>query len=253
MARCPREESSSGIYHIMLRGINRQDIFTDDADRKRFLETVWHYKPISQFALYGYCLMDNHIHLLLKEEVEPISLVIKRISSSFVYWYNRRHERSGHLFQGRFKSEVVENEGYFLTVLRYIHQNPLPADLAKNILEYRWSSAADYLETSTAVDIEYALEMFSTDRAQAVGRLMRYMQEDNEDKCLDDDDKKPGLTDHQLRSYFAGLGLTDISELRELEKGHRDQIIRDLKALEGVTLRQLSRLTGISKSAIDRA
>ncbi|NLJ77471.1 MAG: transposase [Peptococcaceae bacterium] len=252
MARCPREESSSGIYHIMLRGINRQDIFIDDADRRRFLETIWHYKPISQFALYGYCLMDNHIHLLLKEGAEPISLVVKRISSSFVYWYNRKYERSGHLFQGRFKSEVVESEGYFLTVLRYIHQNPVPANLAKNILEYKWSSAADYLETSTEIDIEYALGMFSTDRAQAVRRLMRYMQEDNEDRCLDNDDRKPGPTDSQLRSYFAGLGLTDISKLKRLEKGRRDEIIRDLKTLEGVTVRQLSRLTGISKSVISR-
>ncbi|WP_442596711.1 transposase [Neobacillus sp. D3-1R] len=125
MSRKGRRKSQSGVYHIMLRGINRQTIFEDDEDRQKFLETLKKYKDISQFQLYSYCLMDNHVHLLVREMEETLSDAIKRVSSSYVYWYNFKYERVGHLFQERFKSENVENTSYFLTVLRYIHQNPV--------------------------------------------------------------------------------------------------------------------------------
>lgn len=145
MSRYARRKSKSGIYHIMLRGINRQDIFEDDEDRQRLLETIKHYKTVSDYEIYGYCLMSNHVHLLLAEKEEPLSLAIKRISSSYVYWYNWKYGRCGHLFQDRFKSEIVEDEGYLLTVLRYIHQNPVKAGLVKDVKEFAWSSHHEYL------------------------------------------------------------------------------------------------------------
>ncbi len=140
MARVGRKKSKSGIYHIMIRGINRQNIFEDDEDRKRFIERIKYYKDISEYRVYGYCLMDNHIHLLIKEEKDNISNAIKRISSSYVHWYNNKYEIWGYLFGERYKSEVVENDKYFLIVLRYIHQNPIKAGKARNIEEYKWSS-----------------------------------------------------------------------------------------------------------------
>jgi len=133
LARRARVRSNTGIYHVMIRGINRQAIFEDDEDRIRFIDTLREYKDISKYEIYGYCLMDNHIHLLIKEIDESISLIIKRISSSYVHWYNTKYERLGHLFQERFRSEVVEDDGYFLTVLRYIHQNPVKAKIAENV------------------------------------------------------------------------------------------------------------------------
>ena len=134
MARLARERSNSGIYHVMVRGINRQSLFEDDEDRQRLIQTIGVYKSISNYDLYGYCLMNNHIHLLMRETREPISQAIKRISSSYVHWYNLKYKRCGHLFQERFKSEVVETNAYFLTVLRYIHQNPIKAVNADLIL-----------------------------------------------------------------------------------------------------------------------
>jgi len=133
LARVARERSRTGIYHIMLRGINRQTIFKDNQDRVRFLDTLGEYKNICEFVFYGYCLMDNHVHLLIKETKESVSDIIKRICSSYVYWYNAKYKRCGHLFQERFKSEVVETDSYFLTVLRYIHQNPLKAKIAESL------------------------------------------------------------------------------------------------------------------------
>ena len=105
--------------------------------------------------------MDNHVHLLLKESEETISKVIKRISSSYVYWYNLKYDRCGHLFQERFKSENVENRAYFLTVLRYIHQNPIKAQLATNVFECRWTSIHEYVGKTKIVDINGVLQLFS--------------------------------------------------------------------------------------------
>lgn len=235
----------------MMRGINRQVIFEDDQDREKFIETISYFKPISQFQLNGYCLLDNHVHFLIKEVAEPISMIIKRISSSFVYWYNQKYERCGHLFQERFKSETVESEAYFLTVLRYVHQNPLKAGLSQNIEEYKWSSINDYIKTPVIVDTGYALGMFSEEKTKAVELLRKFMNEHNEDKCLENDEKYR-MTDPEIRLYFAGCGIADISELKQLEKSRREEIIRAVKALNGVTIRQLSRITGISKSVIDR-
>lgn len=95
--------------------------------------------------LYGWSLMGNHVHLLLKEADEPIGDVMKRISSSYVYYYNHKYDRVGHLFQERFKSQPVEDWGYFLTLLRYIHQNPLKPHLVEDLKDYRWSSWNEFL------------------------------------------------------------------------------------------------------------
>jgi len=133
VARKQREKSESGIYHAMLRGINRQIIFEDDEDREMFTGTANASRGENNYRVYAYCLMDNYVHLLLHERDDSVSTAGKRIASRYVYWFNKKHDRNGHLFQGRFKSEVVEDDRYFLTVLRYIHQNPLMAGLAGDI------------------------------------------------------------------------------------------------------------------------
>ena len=129
MPRQARRKSKSGIYHVLLRGINRQQIFEDNEDFEMFLQVLKDCKAISECKLFAYCLMGNHIHLLVQESKEPIGQFMKRILTRFVYWYNVKYQRVGHLFQDRFKSEPVENDSYFMTVIRYIHQNPLKAGL----------------------------------------------------------------------------------------------------------------------------
>jgi len=144
MPRSARKKSKSGIYHIILRGVNRQTIFEDEEDTEKFLETLAEYKKENGYKTYAYCLMGNHIHLLIKEEKEDLGIAMRRIGASFVYWYNWKYDRTGHLFQDRYKSEVVEDEKYLLTVLRYIHQNPIKADLVKDIKEYSFLQGDRY-------------------------------------------------------------------------------------------------------------
>jgi len=115
MATQARKRSSTGIYHVMLRDIDRKDIFLDDEDRTKFLESIIKAKQKGKFKIYGYCLMDNHIHMLIKED-EEIGKIIKPITVGYVVWHNKSHERTGHLFQNRYLSEPVETENYFIAV-----------------------------------------------------------------------------------------------------------------------------------------
>ncbi|MFD2044691.1 transposase [Ornithinibacillus salinisoli] len=251
MPRKLREKSGSGIYHVMMRGVNRQNIFEDDRDRFRFIETIKRYKGRCNFNIFSYCLMNNHVHLLMKENEESVSKIIQRMSTSYVYWYNNKYERSGHLFEGRFKSEPVDSLTYFLTVIRYIHQNPVKAGLAKDVLASKWTSANDYFTPNTFIDTEFLLNQLSLDRKQAIHYYTEYMQATNDDQCLDDHIEVK-VPDTQVKDQLAALGIPSSSVLQKLDRDKRNAIISELKRINGVSAGQLSRITGISKSVIVR-
>lgn len=235
----------------MLRGVNRQTIFEDEEDKQQFIETLGRFKSGNKYELYGYCLMDNHVHLLLKEKDDRVSVLIKRISSSYVYWYNMKYHRCGHLFQERFRSENVENTAYFRTVLRYIHQNPLKAGLVTNVFDSKWTSIHEFIEGKNIVDTEFPLLLFSKDRNRAIYLFIEYMQQVNNDQCLDDI-VFIRLSDNEVRTHMKEWGISHTSQLQNMDKENRNAILARLKKIEGVTLRQLARITGISKSVIQR-
>lgn len=252
MPRKARRKSSSGIYHVILRGINRQTIFEEVEDKKRFLKTLKRYKDICHFRLYSYCLMNNHIHLLLKEMEEPISNTIKRISSSYVYWYNMKYDRCGHLFQARYKSECVEDPAYFLTVLRYIHQNPVQAGIEESVFECEWTSMREYLHEANIVDVEQALGFYSVNQDESMRLFIEHMKQSNEDQCMDDLYVHVRVDDNEIRNFLSELGVVNVSSLQQMNKEDRNAVLAELKELEGVSNGQLARVTGISKSVIQR-
>jgi len=253
VARKPRKKSNSGVYHIILRGINRQSIFEDDEDRLKFIRILTRYKEISECRIFAYCLMDNHVHLMLQELKEPISLMLQRVCSSYVSWYNAKHERCGHLFQERFKSEPVENDSYFLTVLRYIHQNPVKAEIVRDIAEYQWSSYSEYTKHSIIVDKEYALRMFSDRPDESVERFAQFSRELNADSCLEIPETKTKLSDDDLRRIVRHRFNIDVSRICNELKENQSEILRGMKEVEGVTIRQIARLTGLSTTKVWRS
>lgn len=245
MPRQARKKSESGIYHIMLRGINKQEIFEDEEDFQKFLQVLKDCKTISEFKLYGYCLMGNHIHLLIHFQKEPIEMVLKRIGSRFVYWYNYKYRRTGHLFQDRYKSEPVEDDSYFLTVLRYIHQNPVKAGICNKISDYRFSSFSEYSrgDSQGIVDIDFALNI--VDRQQ----LLKYFEEISSDICLDITDNIK-LNDYEAKEIIKSIsGCANTMQVQYLDVNNRNEIIRTLKD-NGLSIRQISRLTGVSFSIV---
>ena len=182
LPRTSRKRSRTKIYHIIIRGINRQTIFEEEEDISLFLQILKKFKEISGYKIFGYCIMGNHIHLLIKEGEEELGIVMRRIGASFVYWYNFKYERSGHLFQDRFKSEVVEDANYLLNVLRYIHQNPVKAGLVKDISDYKWSSYSEYVDSVSIVDSNYILGIFHRNRDIAL-RLFNEFHQKQSKEC----------------------------------------------------------------------
>lgn len=248
MPRLPRQKSESGIYHIMLRGINQQVIFEDDEDYAKFIETLETYKAVSGYKVFAYCLMSNHIHILLKVEKEDIDLIMKRIAGSYVYWYNWKYYRKGHLFQDRFKSEPVENDTYFLTVLRYIHQNPIKASIVESIGEYVYSSYNEYIEgESSLIDIDFVDSMLSKES------FIEFNNEASNDICLDVDEQKFRLSDNDAREIIRKISKCEnTTEFQALDPKDRDKYISKFKS-KGLSYRQISRLTGISFAIVRKA
>jgi REP element-mobilizing transposase RayT len=159
MPRQARKLSSTNIYHIMLRGMNGMQIFLDAEDNLKFLEVLKECRDISGFQLYAYCLMGNHVHILLRADGEDTGMIFKRLGARYVHWYNSKYDRIGYLFQGRYKSEPVENDSYLLTVARYIHLNPVHARLASDINDYVWSSYGEYTGARDIVDTSYIMDI----------------------------------------------------------------------------------------------
>lgn len=247
MPRLPRQKSESGIYHVMLRGINQQVIFEDAEDYIKFIETIEKYKTVSGYKVFAYCLMSNHIHILLKVEKEELDLIMKRIAGSYAYWYNWKYYRKGHLFQDRYKSEPVDDDIYFLTVLRYIHQNPTKANIVENVDEYKYSSHNDYItENNNLTDIEYAYTLMSKEE------FIEFNNEKNEDVCLEIEDISFRISDKDASEIIKKISKCEnTTEFQLIEKKQRDRYIKKLKQ-KGLSIRQISRLTGVSKGIVEK-
>lgn len=144
MSRAWRIEFEGALYHILSRGNERRDIFFDDDDRRRFLDSIGDMAQRFEIEVFAYVLMDNHYHLLLRTARANLSRAMQWLGVTYANRFNARHSRSGHLFQGRFKSMLVQNDAYLLQLSYYIHRNPLRAKMVERLADYRWSSYRGY-------------------------------------------------------------------------------------------------------------
>lgn len=258
MPRRAREKSSTGIYHIMLRGANRQEIFHEEEDNIRFLLILDKYTKESEATVLGWCLMDNHVHLLLREGIEDLSSTMKRIGVSFVWYYNNKYKTTGHLFQDRFKSERVEKDEYLLTVLRYIHQNPVKAGMVNKIEDWKWSSCLGYYgRDSFPKDLlakDCILQMFYKDSSNAaILKFKEFNETVSHEICLDDE-LKVRLTDQEARAeILKRISEPEIAQVKSLAKPEKDRIFRKVKGIEGVSQRQVARILGVAPSLLSKA
>lgn len=145
MTRLARMKDLNLTYHVMLRGNEKRNIFIDDSDKNKFLDTLSRMKNKYDFLLEAYCLMNNHVHLLINDNNNDISLFMKSINVSYANYFNKKYQRVGHLFQDRFLSQIVTDDNYLIAVSAYIHNNPVKAKIVKSPEHYRWSSMNGYM------------------------------------------------------------------------------------------------------------
>lgn len=182
MPRTARIDSPHLLYHVITRGIEHCDIFRDDDDRLNFLKRLSTILLETSTQCFAWVLMKNHFHLLLRPQTQPLATCMRRLLTGYAVSFNRRHGRSGHLFQNRYKSILCEEEPYLLELIRYIHLNPLRAGVVLNLGEldkYPWSGHAALMGKKQLAghDADWVLQLFAGSRSQAQ-KLYRGFMED---------------------------------------------------------------------------
>ena len=273
MTRKPRESSGTGIYHVILRGINRQDIFEDAEDYYTFIRMIAmvgnrgnhgdrlrdslgtsDHGPVPVIPpipchIYAYCLMPNHVHMLVCEKDWKIGEVIKSIASCYVLYYNKKYGRIGHLLQDRFKSEPCNDSGYFITLFRYIHQNPVKAGLVKDAKDYEYSSwANDYLGLASqrVCHTEATIKRYGMEELTAwVDMPLPEMA-----GCIDIEDKAIVADETARELLLKKCGVRTIPEFQLHTKQRQKDIVRDVMLELGVGPRQMVRVSGMTYAVV---
>lgn len=248
-----RKQSEWDFYHVVARGTGKQIIFEDDSD-KHLLHALLH-KLLHEnhVEVYAWCFMENHIHLLLRAPLEHISAALKCTLQTYAIAFNRKYQRQGHLFQEAFRSEPIEDESHLLSAIRYIHQNPLKAGLT-NSCHWPWSSFDEYYGTSTLPSIcakRSVLELFG-----GLEWFLSFHEIDCTESCLDvtsnfQRSKTRAMPDAEaLVVAERAIGAGSIEVIKAWPRDKRNAGIVSLHDA-GLTIRQIERLTGISRGAIN--
>lgn len=155
-----RQKSSTGVYHVIVKGIARENNFGQTREKLYFKKVIKKYLKKYEVKIYSYCIMSNHAHLMIQADLEVLSLFMARILAEYAFYYNYKHNRNGHVFQNRFKSECIETEAYFWNCLRYIHMNPVKAGMAARVSGYRFSSMPEFFsDKETIIDPEIIISV----------------------------------------------------------------------------------------------
>lgn len=287
MARKPRVYTDSGIYHAILRGNDQQNLFLDESDRIFFINRLNKYAIELKIELYAYCLMSNHVHILLGNATESLSKFVQKLANSYVYYFNRKYERSGHLFQGRFKSEPINDDEYFKTAFRYILQNPEKSGIAKTD-SYKWNSyflifKEDAVTQMTNLDTERSKfrrshkvshsgvnSLFTTQSIEVlpppvrinreyifrlfggVENTKKFISVKNSDNCMEYRNR-PVINDSKGLFLIKKIcGIHTPFKLIKFPPAEQSEKLKQLKCC-GLSVNQIARLTGIPRYIINKS
>ncbi|MBK5092940.1 MAG: transposase [Actinobacteria bacterium] len=275
MSRPLRIEFPGAIYHITSRGNAKQEIFETDEDRAAFLRTLQSVTERYKWLCHAYCLMNNHYHLLVETPDCNLSVGMRQLNGVYTQAWNRMNGSSGHLFEGRFKSIVVDKDNYFLEVSRYIVLNPVRAGLVDDPSRWRWSSyraTSGLVKAPSFLSVKSLLSLFSNDEGQARRRYSEFVLAGSECSIwehlrgtilLGDDDFIEGMND-----YLSGsAGVREVpSEQKFVSRAtlpslfgagcttaERDEGIWSAHVNHGYSLREIGDHLGIHYSTISRA
>lgn len=232
MTRPLRIEYPGAVYHVTARGTGRQNIFLSDPDRTKFLDRLLMTVNRYNWLCHAYCLMSNHYHLLIETSDGNLSAGMKLLNSAYAQYFNHSHDRTGHLFQGRFKAIVVEKDSYLLELCRYIVLNPVRSGIVKSPNDYKWSSyrqtAGLYQQENNPLSTEWILSQFGFDKYTAEREYVLFVN------TVDDDESPFEKTRGQLilgGEHFVE-SLVGSDQYRDLPEVPRNQRFMNRPSLE---------------------
>lgn len=241
--------TESGYYHTILKGIGNMTIFEDSNDYVKFLEIVRKVKDEIGFELLAYCLMSNHVHLLIGDKSNTLSLIMQKIALKYARYYNFKYRREGHLFQNRYKSELIMSDRQLLLTFRYILQNPKKAGIAESC-GYKWNCYFDYCEKggkSSFVDTELIISLFG-----GVKEMIAFLDVEETERGFEFCEVKK-IPDEEAKKIIQKMyGENYHLKISQMQKQKRNEALKELKNL-GLQIKQIERLTGIGRNIIQRA
>ena len=241
----PREISERGYYHLILRGNGKQIIFEDRSDYIHFLNNLKQYSEEHKIAINAYCLMENHVHLLVCAGDQNIPMFMKRLAGNYALWFNRKYQRTGHLFESRYTSKAIHGDDYLCTVFRYIINNPQDKNICP-AAEYPWSSYRSYGHPKSFVDTKILMELIGSFEEYEAFLNAKY---ENDEIGFISDKRDDEWAKAVIKKT---LNIESGTKLQTYDWETRNDAIRSLKK-NGLSIRQIERLTGISKGSIQRA
>ena len=272
LGRKPRLEYPGGVYHIIQRGNNREYIFGNDHDKRFIIDLIKEYRDKFKFDLYGYVIMSNHYHLILKLSDVPLQDIMHRINNKYSRNFNKTYNRTGHVFENRYKGILVIDDKYLLSLLRYVHQNPVLARMCKWVNDYPWSSDRLYRlnnRSNGIVNIDFILDIFTKDRVDAIKSYIDFMDENKkEDISVFEDADVIGavntkIIDEYIKSDTKSLDkiLKDVTEdetlYNNIKEGSRKRNLSrykkefiDIAIKSGYTMEEIGKSISISATAI---
>ena len=249
MPRTARIKSVSGYYHVIARGIGKQVLFEDDEDHLFFLKMLKTYVSEGALSVIAFCLMENHVHLLMKVD-DGLDRIMQKLQSTYAAYYNKKYDRSGHLYQDRYRSKPIESDLYLLTAVRYIHNNPAKAGIC-SADRYRWSSWRCYSgDIRSFIDTEYVLRLVGGREGFLKYSSLNCPDEEDDGYFEFENAKKSDNT--AMSVIHDVLHLESGTQIQKMDRTNRDKCLRILRS-QGLSIRQIERLTGIPRSIIMRA
>lgn len=255
MPRKARKFSNTKVYHIMLRGDDKQDIFFEEQDYKKFIKEILNTKEKYQYELFAYCLMTNHVHMIVFDKNDNLSKIMQSLAVSYSNYFSKKYDKVGHLFQNRFFSKCVETQEYLIQLCRYIHQNPVKANISK-VEEYRWSSYQEYIKESKIIETKKIMSVFGKTELESMQNFIDFHKREKEDKYGNDYieyEMLEKLTDNELKEIIEKLlEIDSVMEIKKFNAKIRNENIAKLKLIKGTSKSQISRVIGINRKIIGR-
>ncbi|WP_080797179.1 transposase [Arabiibacter massiliensis] len=247
MARSARAVSESGYYHVVLRGNGKQLLFEDDLDRHAFIDAAAEQFAQREVVVIAWCLMDNHVHLLLRDDARQLSRAMQALATKYAQRFNRKGGHAGHVFQERFASFPVESDSYLLEAVRYIHNNPAKAGVCP-VDEHWWSSYREYVGKAELADTSIVLDMLG-----GVDALIAFQAADAAGRYRLGGGHR--IPDEEMGEVAAAVLAESFgcaaNEVKALPKPRRNECLVALHDV-GLSIRQIGRLTGIGDRTIAR-
>ena len=249
MPTVPRRISESGLYHVVARGNGRQLIFYDDADREAFLERLARIVRDREVTIIAWCLMDNHVHLVVQDDSQRFAPVIGSLLGAYAKYFNRKTGHVGSVFQQRFFSEPIEDDEYLIASVRYVHINPEKAGICP-APEYRWSSYREYAdgESDGLCATELVLDLLDGPKGfveLCAGVSVKDVGFEGAVKVTDDEART------MANDIARAFGYADASAVKSLPISQRNAVLASMRG-NGLTIRQVERLTGLGTGVIAR-